>query len=228
MESDYNNIFVNNVDSSSLESSIQQLLERNSTTYKALVSTDEKGWLDVTKDSGGRISLAKHTRVLYKGYNASKTREHFTIVDWPFQNVKASVSAISKTQSRFKDFNYSSGALLVFDKAKKTLKYGSSGVVVTSTDSRNPMPSGTYNIWLPDYYHKYGDPYLGISKYATIWFRVGKESSERYIHVGNISEGCVTVGMGATDSDKKKWDKIVDYLVRNRVGAKYAGKIKVI
>ena len=204
---------------------------QTSNSYKALIETDSKGWLNVKTSSGEIISIAKYTRVKNLKYNGDKTREEFTIIDWPYSNKKVSVSAISKTKSRFSSVQYSSPGLITFERDKNRLKYGSSSWIHTATDSGNPIPKGTYNLWLPDYYHSFGDSYLNLAKYSTVWFRIGAASSDRYLHVGNVSLGCVSVGeksTGGTDADKREWDKIYDYLIKRRSGTKYVGKIKVI
>lgn len=197
---------------------------------KSLIESDQKGWLNVKKESGKIISIAKYCRVKYHGYNSDKSRELFTIVDWPHQDIKASVSAISKTKSRFGFVQFNAGGTLTFEKAKNRLKYGSSNWIHTATDPSNPIKNGTHKIWLPDYLHEGGEGYVNRAKYATVWFRIGKEKSSRYLHVGNISAGCVTVGEGSTggkDSDKKKWDDIYNYLIKCRTSVQHVGKIEV-
>jgi len=53
-------------------------------SLKCLTESDEKGWLNVKKESGGTIiSIAKYCRVKYRGYSHDKSRELFTIIDWP-------------------------------------------------------------------------------------------------------------------------------------------------
>lgn len=206
-------------------------LQDNPTTYKCLIETDDNGWLNVKKDSGGIISLTKYCRVTHRGYNSDKTRELFTILDWPNQNVKASVSAISSTKSRFTSVGFKTGGLITFDLANHRLKYGSSSWIHAATDSSNPIKKGTYNLWLPDYTHDFGTSYLNLTKYATVWFRIGEESSSRYLHVGSVSAGCVTVGekdTGGTDNDKRRWDEIYYYLIKRRTGSKFVGKIKIL
>lgn len=206
-------------------------LQDNQTTSKCLTETDNKGWLNVKKDSGGEITLTKYCRVTHRGYNSDKTREKFTILDWPNQNVKASVSAISSTKSRFTSVGFKTGGLITFDLANHRLKYGSSSWIHAATDSSNPIEKGTYNLWLPDAVHDMGNPYLSLADYATVWFRIGKESSSRYLHVGSVSAGCVTVGeasTGGTDEHKKRWDEIYNYLIKRRTGSTFVGKIKIL
>lgn len=198
---------------------------------KGLVETDTKGWLNITKDNGEQITISKYTRVTYHGYNSDKTRERFTILDWPNENVKASVSAISASKSRFASINYQGPGVITFDLDNNRLKYGNSSWIHTATDPSNPITKGNYKLWLPDAVHAYGNPYLGLSSYATVWYRIGNESSSRYLHVGNVSAGCVTVGeksSGGKDPDQKQWTDIYNYLKTRRDGSKYVGTIKVI
>lgn len=202
----------------------------NQNSSKALLQTDEKGWLNVRKSNNEIISIAKYARIKYRGYNRDKSREEFTLLDWPHTNVKASVSAISETQSRFRDIEYLEGGLIQFDRDNYKLKYGNSEWIHAASDPSNLIPKGTHNLWLPDYMHDYGTPYLGDAVYATVWFRIGNETSDRYLHVGRVSAGCVTVGesdTGGSQSDRQKWDRIYNYLIKRRIGNKYVGKIKV-
>lgn len=81
-----------------------------------------------------------------------------------------------------------------------------------------------------DYFHSYGNPYLGNSKYSGIWFRIGNESSDRYLHVGSVSLGCVSVGKSsAADStpEFEKWSNLYIYLSKKRSGNKFIGEIIV-
>lgn len=212
------------------EEFFQSQNQSNSNTSKALTETDENGWLNVRKTNGEIISIVKYARVKYQGYNQDKTREEFTLLDWPHSNVKASVSAISETQSPFKSIQYLEGGLIQFNRDNYKLKYGSSEWIHAASDPSDLIPKGIHNLWLPDYMHSYGIPYLGDADYATVWFRIGNESSDRYLHVGSVSAGCITVGerdTGGSQSDRKKWDGIYNYLIKRRIGNKFVGKIKV-
>ncbi len=84
----------------------------------------------------------------------------------------------------------------------------------------SPIPSGVHTILAPDYSHKE----ISTSGYATatpgmvgndVWFPIGLnrslQNSSRYIHVGHLSEGCVTV------HELGKWTDIYNYLISHRV-----------
>lgn len=86
--------------------------------------------------------------------------------------------------------------------------------------SYSPIPPGIHTILAPDYSHKL----ISTSGYATatpgmvgndVWFPIGlngsMQNSSRYIHVGHLSEGCVTV------HELGKWTAIYNYLISHRV-----------
>lgn len=209
----------------------QQSSATSTNSYLALIVDDDKGWLQVRKSSDNSIiTISKYTRVKYHGYNRDKSREEFTILDWPHTNVRASVSAISSNQSRFKSIQFLEGGLIEFERDSYKLKFGNSSWIHAASDPSDLIPKGTHNLWLPDHVHTYGNPYLGDTAYATVWFRIGSESSDRYLHVGSVSAGCVTVGekdTGGSQVDRRKWDSIYNYLIKRRSSNKFVGKIKV-
>ena len=88
-------------------------------------------------------------------------------------------------------------------------EYGNAGPIATKTDPGNPVPTGTYDLEIPDEVHNLGTTYQGDSPFATTWFRVG-HSGDRYLHPGRISAGCVTV------TDTKKWTDVYNYLIKRR------------
>lgn len=98
-----------------------------------------------------------------------------------------------------------------------------------------PLPKGTYKILTPEAPKDrsmtafYADPqYPGAFpglKYHTVWFAIEYEPTQNsnFVHVGNISEGCVTV------HELAKWNALYAYLIANRVDkdGKYVGTITV-
>jgi hypothetical protein len=74
-----------------------------------------------------------------------------------------------------------------------------------------PWQKGLYDIELPDYPHRGGRNYLNQSKRAMTWFRIG-HGSERYLHAGGLSLGCITV------IETKRWMEIYDALIKSRKG----------
>ncbi|XOV68328.1 MAG: glycoside hydrolase family 108 protein [Fluviicola sp.] len=199
-------------------------------THSGLL-THVNGWLRVKLNSGKIVSLSQFARVSNVG--SSGNRETFTINDWPYAGQGASVSKQPGGASRFGSTSYQDGGTVVFDSAKNKLKFGTSAWIPTAMDTSNPLPKGTYKIWLPDYPHTGGGGYSSHSQYSTVWFRLGGESSSRYLHLGNVSLGCVTFGAtsaGGTDAHKAQWTELYNYLIKRRVsnGGNYVGELEVV
>lgn len=83
-----------------------------------------------------------------------------------------------------------------------------------------PIPKGTHAILAPDYSHQA----ISTAGYAAatpgmvgndVWFPIGlngsADNSSRYVHVGNLSEGCVTV------YQLERWTAIYSYPISHRV-----------
>lgn len=83
-----------------------------------------------------------------------------------------------------------------------------------------PIAPGTHSILAPDYSHAK----ISTAGYAAaapgtvgndVWFPIGlggsATNSSRYVHIGNLSEGCVTV------YQLEKWTPIYNYLISHRV-----------
>lgn len=78
-----------------------------------------------------------------------------------------------------------------------------------------PLPPGTYTILLPDMPHR-GDMtnfYRSVApnlKYDQVWFPIKYGNNSRYVHVGNVSDGCATV------LDIDRWSDIHEALISHR------------
>jgi hypothetical protein len=96
-----------------------------------------------------------------------------------------------------------------------------------------PLPKGVYKILAPEsakdaifteFYRTGvgGEPDL---KYDTVWFAIeyAKTHNSNFVHVGNLSEGCVTM------YELGKWNALYSYLISNRLDAegKYVGTISI-
>ncbi len=106
--------------------------------------------------------------------------------------------------------------------AKLTFNGQTASVTLNSiwNGSYSPIPPGMHTILAPDYSHKV----ISTSSYVAAtpgmigndaWFPIGingtMQNSSRYIHVGHLSEGCVTV------HELGKWTAIYNYLISHRV-----------
>jgi hypothetical protein len=96
-----------------------------------------------------------------------------------------------------------------------------------------PIPAGTHLILAPDTSH-HDIPTTGYVEATPgmigndVWFPIGLSgaptNSSRYIHVGHLSEGCVTV------HDLPKWSALYTYLISHRIPGstgKQVGWLKV-
>lgn len=96
-----------------------------------------------------------------------------------------------------------------------------------------PLPKGTYKILTPQSAHDSentafyvtepgGNPDL---KYHTVWFAIeyAATGNSNFVHVGNLSEGCVTI------YDLSKWNDVYRYLISNRSDneGKYVGTVTI-
>lgn len=96
-----------------------------------------------------------------------------------------------------------------------------------------PLPKGVYRIMAPEsakdarytgFYRTEpgGEPDL---KYDTVWFAIeyAKTYNSNFVHVGNLSEGCVTM------YELGKWNALYHYLISNRLDAEgaYVGSITI-
>ncbi len=81
------------------------------------------------------------------------------------------------------------------------------------------------------------------SPYANTWFPIETPvTTDRYIHLGKISHGCVTIGINEYKLDNPNynpndpstiqtyanWTDVYDYLIRSRLDDEYIGTVEVI
>jgi len=104
-----------------------------------------------------------------------------------------------------------------FDIGKGELHYGKKGPVAAKTDLKNPAPTGTHDLEIPDFQHNDAKRY---GAYATTWFRVG-HSGDRYLHPGGVTLGCVTV------TEIAEWPSIWRYLINARKDDQSVGTLEV-
>lgn len=171
----------------------------------------DKGFLDVKNDNGQRYPLSYNAEVDYKEKRGG--REYFTAQEWPHRGEKSSV----KGEGRFITGAYNGPAKVEFWKSRKLLKFGNGIKVKAYSVESSPIATGKHELMLPDYPHPYG--YLEDSEFSYAWFRIG-ENETRYLHIGSITAGCITIGANETGApeDRKKWSDIYKYLINCRAG----------
>jgi hypothetical protein len=102
------------------------------------------------------------------------------------------------------------------------------------TGEFSPMPVGIHRIMAPDYSHAktstrgYRNAYPGKIKGNDAWFPIELAgttgNSTRYVHIGHLSEGCVTV------HQIERWNVVYDFLISHRLpntDGKYVALLEV-
>ncbi len=200
---------------------------------------DQSGWLTVRLTKLDRLtSLCEYTQVtvlredhgrtyfkILDGYVSAGEEASLTTANAALYLSKtgtmgaASVTveyqgALADELSEFKGKLKQQWAKLSFD--------GQTALVTLNSvwnSSYSAIPPGTHTILAPDYSHHS----ISTAGYVTatpgmvgndVWFPIGvngsTENSSRYIHVGHLSEGCVTV------HELGKWNAVYNYLISHR------------
>jgi hypothetical protein len=155
------------------------------------------GWLRVKLESGGEISLPQYLKVQL--LQTQEGRDHFQIMEGPYKGKKASVSRKSPTESYLiTGVKHEPAGSVRFNCSQQALWYASKGpfnAFSGAFDHYTQVPAGKYELAIPDAPHRATrDAYYPYTDYHKTWFRIGLSlTGERYLHVGEISEGCVTV-----------------------------------
>jgi hypothetical protein len=201
---------------------------------------EASGWLSVRLTKGGTLtSLCEYTRVT--NLRESGGRTYFTIADGYISVGEEASLTSANAARYLSDTGPGGAASLIvqYDGAPKeevspfqgrrlqqfaTLTFGTQTAQVTLNSiwnsSYHPITPGKHNILGPDYSHKE----ISTAGYVSatpgmigndVWFPIGlmgsTANSSRYIHVGHLSEGCVTV------HQLERWSALYEYLIARRV-----------
>lgn len=166
---------------------------------------ESDNWLGVKLDNGDKISLPYGLKLAYHG--AADGRERFTILEGVHKGKAASVVKKSATSSYLTEgLHHLPGGLIRFDSKSQRLTFDNKGpynafsgagpgveggVAVTYT----PVPPGSYPLAIPAYPSAQTRPqYSQWTRMHKTWFRIGLSThGSRFLHAGEISDGCVTV-----------------------------------
>jgi hypothetical protein len=214
---------------------------------------DENGWLSVKLEPKGTlVALCEYTKVTFTKESGGRT--YFRIADGNSEFVGQTASlktenalkylmdtpptapatvkvkytgAPAHAVSEFKGKLLQQWAQVSFNgkTAKVTLNSQWGGEFT-------PIPPGRHRIMAPDRSHGNistdGYKAQGNLHCTDVWFPIElqgtKGNSSRYIHVGHLSDGCVTF------YELIKWNDVYDYLICRRVkgeGGKYVGELLV-
>lgn len=201
---------------------------------------DVSGWLSVRLSRTGQLtSLCEYTRV--NVIRETDGRTYFAIADGfiavgqeaslTTANAAKYLSMVGPDGAVTVAVTYAGAPTEEVSRFKGKLKqqwanlsFGGQTAAVTLNsvwDGRfQPIPPGTHAILAPDYSHKA----ISTTGYASatsgmigndVWFPIGLfgsiNNSSRYIHVGHLSEGCVTV------HQLEKWAALYEFLISHRV-----------
>ncbi len=169
------------------------------------------GWLNIRVEPRGDIvAVPQHLRV-----EVSETkggRDFFTVLEGVHKGKRCSLTAGNLTPGALP---MSKAARVVLTLSTNTLTCGTLSIGATM-DPSNPIPLGEHPIQLPDFPHDKGKKYMDESVFAKNWFYLGKglaipgfTGSDRYLHPGIVSAGCVTI-------DALDWTALYERLIRCR------------
>jgi hypothetical protein len=219
-------------------------------TTKYTRRPDDTGWLMVLLSSSNTvIFLCEHTKVLltkekdgrvffkisdgnsgYAGQEASLKKEYAAkyLVDTPPEGL----SAVASVKYNGKPVIVDSPFKGKIKQQRGVLSINGMNVEVTlnSDPAYTPISPGKHKIMSPDRSHANvsTERYSQVAKArcTDVWFPLELEGttkpSDRYIHIGHISHGCVTV------YDLTKWNHVYDHLISRRTpktSGKYVGEI---
>lgn len=172
--------------------------------YVPVVSSTDN-WLTVTPEKGKNISLPYGLKVLFLGRRDN--RDHFEILEGVNKGVKASVTQKAQNASYLvTGLRHLPGGDVHFDSKSQRLTFGGRGPINAFSGHGvgiengvrkrfTVIPPGLYDLAIPAYPSAQTRvQYDTWTRYHQSWFRIGiSTSGSRFLHAGEISDGCVTV-----------------------------------
>ena len=167
------------------------------TCYVDQIAPDN--WLTVkTEPSGVRISLPYGLKLELTGTTGG--REQFTVLEGINEGKRCSVTQKDGGGSYLTaNLRHRPAGTVVFDLAAQSLTFGDRGPYNAFSGGGfqefTPVAKGQYPLAIPAFPTAQTRPaYLRWTKFHRTWFRIGTDpSGSRFLHPGEISEGCVTV-----------------------------------
>jgi hypothetical protein len=195
------------------------------------------GWLQVRhRDSSALVSIPKYTQLDRLESRAGRTL--FKVMDGASRGQVVSLADANATEFVGSRAPVQSPAQIVvtyggyvegwisearggqrLDQQMASLDVGGIRVAVTMNSvwggAFTPMPTGQYAVLVPDAPHDAGMTrfYRRVApglRYDQVWFPIRYGDNSRFVHVGNLSEGCVTV------LDLARWPDIHEALISHR------------
>ena len=162
--------------------------------YVSKVGKD--AWLRVKLDVGGEISLPQYLKVNL--IETKQSRDFFEILEGAYKGKRASVSRLGSGSYLIPGTGPLPGGQIKLDLDKQELWFDDQGPFSAFSGAFNAytrVEKGRHKLAIPDAPHSLTRPaYYDFTDYHKTWFRLGVSTQgSRYLHVGEISEGCVTV-----------------------------------
>jgi hypothetical protein len=208
------------------------------------------GWLDVRLRSGVLISICEYTKV--KILESRHGVTWFVIQDGWQKGVTASLSdanakvylgskapqqtGVNVMVKYLKEEELNSkprGQMLLQQTATLNVNGTQARITLNSIPvgakrEHDPLPPGLYRLRAPDgphpkgateFYRRLAEPGLRNDQ---VWFPIEYGDNSRYIHLGHLSHGCVTI------MQLEKWNAIYQALIEHRIsGTEYVGQILI-
>lgn len=165
---------------------------------KFVTKVGRDGWLLVQLDGGERISLPQFLKV--QAIKTQNGRDYFQIAEGPYKGKSGSVSRKSPAESYFSaNMRHTPTATVRFSVDEQKLWYGNNRTPINTFSGKSPrktpVSKGTYKLQIP--YAPSAETRAGYYAYTDFhktWFRLNLDpTGDRFLHVGEISHGCVTV-----------------------------------
>lgn len=199
--------------------------------------TGDDGWLQVMQEKNRSLaSICKYTKLQLLGSAAG--RSSLFILDGPLKGQKVSLSEnnahiylgrkaplqslahIEVTYGKYvQDWISVARNNQKLDQQMATLKIGSLTAEATMNTNWGvgftPIPAGSYTVLVPDAPHdkamtRFYRAVAPALKSDQVWFPIKYGDNSRYVHVGNVSDGCTTV------LDLERWAEICEAILCHR------------
>ncbi len=209
---------------------------------------DIHGWLRILTQANKDAFLPEYTKVQIT--ETKNMRVYFKVLDGINQGMLASLKDVNAKEYLGHKTPVQTGVIITvkYGEVKKiksiaknetfmqqTASLSVAGIsaqvtlltkVIPEDNRYTPLPVGMYNVGLPTPTHDSNmtSPYRRLIQHDLradqIWFPIEYGNNSRFIHLGNVSEGCVTV------MSLDKWNAIYQAIISHRVPNKnHVGKI---
>ena len=194
-------------------------------------NVSERGWLSIRHEDELTSPKVLPYALKVKITEVKDGREYFIIEEGRLKGHKASVKLADDGGSFLTKENLHTDSVnFIYHQENMVLEVVDTGRIYwAKMDEGNPIPIGAvYDIAIPyEPHHDFGEYYERYSIHAKTWFRLGQTDEDRFLHLGRVSAGCITVS--ADQNEGESWEEIYDLLITARKGDLLSvGTVKVI